>query len=159
MIRYSLLIISLIVFFLSCEKPPIYDDIPTISWEGFSVDTVDQYSGSVTFTFNFTDGDGNLGSDFDSVQDIIIVDTRRTPNDTSFYKLPVIEPDGNISGISGQIEIDVSLLCCISPSNPLIVCQPIPNYYDSVQYVLRIRDQEGNWSNELETSTLHIRCQ
>ncbi len=159
MIRYFILFAILICFTYACEKPPIYDDQPTISWFKFSKDTVDQYSGNVTFFFNFTDGDGDLGSDFDTIQDIIIVDTRRTPNDTSFYKLPVIEPDGNISGVSGTVEVDVSLLCCISPSNPLIVCQPIPNFYDTVSYKIRIRDQAGNWSNEIATSTLHISCQ
>ena len=159
MIRITFFILCFVWFFSACEKPPIYDDRPTISWNQFSTDTVDQYAGTVTFNFQFTDGDGDLGSDFDTIQDIIIVDTRRTPNDTFFYKLPVIEPDGNITGISGNVEVDVSLLCCISPSNPLIVCQPIPNFYDTVRYKIRIRDQAGNWSNEIETTTLNIRCQ
>jgi hypothetical protein len=152
-----------------CEKPPIYDDTPSISWVGFFqpvsvdvdpivIDTLQQLTGVVTFKFDFTDGDGDLGKDNDTTSHIIIIDTRRTPNDTLFYQIPTIEPQGVVSGISGQLEVTMSQLCCIHPSNPLILCQPISEYYDPIIFKILIKDNAGRWSNEIETTPLYVQC-
>lgn len=154
--------ISLLIFscycWISCDKPPIYDDTPNISWGAFSVDTIQQLSGVVVFKFDFTDGDGDLGLDGDTANHIIIVDTRRTPNDTSFYKIPTIEQQGIVSGISGQLEVSVSQICGIDQNNPLILCQTQPNYFDPIVYKIRIKDNAGRWSNEITTDTLYVKC-
>lgn len=154
--------ISLLIFscycWISCDKPPIYTDTPTITWETFSADTVQQLSGAVVFSFLFTDGDGDLGQDGDTANHILIVDTRRTPNDTSFYKIPTIERQGIVSAISGKIEVTVSQICGIDQSNPLILCQPQANYFDPIVYKIRIKDNAGRWSNEITTDTLYVKC-
>ncbi|CAA6814853.1 MAG: Unknown protein [uncultured Aureispira sp.] len=153
----SLLIFSC-YYWMSCDKPPIYEDTPFISWVAFSVDTVQQLSGGVVFKFDFTDGDGDLGQDGDTANHIIIVDTRRTPNDTSFYKIPTIQQQGIISGISGQLEVSASQICGIDQNNPLILCQNQPNYFDPIVYKIRIKDNAGRWSNEITTDTLYVKC-
>ena len=154
--------ISLLIFscyyWMSCGKPPIYDDTPSITWSTFSVDTVEQLTGAVVFKFGFTDGDGDLGQDGDTANHIIIVDTRRTPNDTAFYKIPTIEQQGIVSGISGELEVTVSQICGIDQNNPLILCQPQPNYFDPIVYKIRIKDNAGRWSNEITTDTLYVKC-
>jgi len=142
----------------ACEKPPIYDDTPAIYWNSFSVDTVQQNTGTVVFKFDFEDGDGDLGKSNDTTNHILLIDTRRTPNDTLFYQIPTIEPQGNISGISGTIEVEVANVCCMNPSNPLLLCQNIPSYFDPVVYKIRIKDNAGRWSNEVETDTLYVKC-
>jgi hypothetical protein len=154
--------ISLFIFccycWIACDKPPIYDDTPNITWVEFSVDTVQQLSGAVVFKFDFTDGDGDLGQDGDTANHIIIVDTRRTPNDTAFYKIPTIDQQGIVSGISGQLEVSVSQICGIDQTNPLILCQTQPNYFDPIVYKIRIKDNAGRWSNEITTDTLYVKC-
>ncbi|BDS12265.1 hypothetical protein [Aureispira anguillae] len=158
----KILIIAALVFmsyiWIACEKPPIYDDTPHITWNSFSADTVQQLTGSVSFKFDFTDGDGDLGKTGDTANHIIIVDTRRTPNDTAFYKIPTIEQQGIVSGISGQLEVTMSQICGIDPNNPLILCQEQPNYFDPIVYKIRIKDNAGRWSNEIDTDTLFVRC-
>lgn len=143
---------------IACDKPPIYDDTPHISWNSFSSDTIQQLTESVVFKFDFTDGDGDLGKDGDTSNHIIIVDTRRTPNDTAFYKIPTIEQQGVVSGISGTLEVTMAQICGINPNNPLIVCQTQPNYYDPIVYKIRIKDNAGRWSNEISTDTLYVKC-
>lgn len=143
---------------VSCGKPPIYDDTPTITWGSFSKDTIDQLTGVVKVSFDFTDGDGDLGKDGDANDHILIIDTRRTPNDTSFYKIPTIAQQGVVSGISGTITVTMSQLCSINPNNPLFLCQTIPNYYDPVVYKIQIRDLAGRWSNQIQTDTLYIKA-
>ena len=152
------LLVSMAYFWMSCDKPPIYDDTPHITWAEFSKDTVAQLTGVVAFRFDFTDGDGDLGKDSDTANHIIIVDTRRNPFDTSFYKIPTIDHQGIVSGISGQIEVTMSQLCGINPNNPLILCQTINNYYDPIVYKIRIKYNAGRWSNEITTDTLYVKC-
>jgi len=157
-ILIAILFLTFSLLWSACEAPPIYDDTPHIDWANFSKDTIQQISDAVAFRFNFTDGDGDLGKDGDPEDHILIIDTRRTPNDTAFYKIPTIPQQGTISGISGQIEVTMSQICCIHPSNPLILCQPINNYFDPVVYKIKIRDNAGRWSNEILTDTLYVKC-
>lgn len=152
-----ILLACFLLAWAACERPPIYDDTPQISWGSFDQDTIQQLTGTVTVKFNFTDGDGDLGRDGDTANHIIIVDTRRTPMDTARYKIPTIEQQGIVSGISGQIEVRMSSLCGINPNNPLILCAPQPGYYDPVVYKIRIKDNAGRWSNEITTDTLYIK--
>lgn len=154
----SVLFLGGLFCFSSCEKPPIYDDTPSIGWGSFSRDTVQQLSGSVDVTFDFTDGDGDLGRDGDSEDHILLIDTRRTPNDTLRYKIPTIEQQGIVSGISGQITVTLGQLCGINPNNPLILCQTQPNYYDPVVFKIAIKDNADRWSNNVLSDTLYIKC-
>lgn len=157
--RYIFLsLLGLTVFFAACEKPPIYDDTPSISWGNFSSDTIQQLSGVVDITFNFTDGDGDLGLSGDTKDHILIIDTRRTPNDTLRYKIPTIEQQGVVSGISGSITVKLSQICSVNPNNPVFLCQTIPNYYDPVVYKIVIRDLAGRWSNEIMSDTLYVKA-
>jgi hypothetical protein len=148
------------LFFLSaCKKPPIYDDTPAIAWVGFSSDTVQQLSGAVDVTFSFTDGDGDLGQDGDTANHILLIDTRRTPNDVLPYKIPTINRENSLgNGIAGEITISLAQLCGISRTNPSILCQPQPDYYDPVVYEIRIKDNAGRWSNTILSDTLYIKC-
>jgi hypothetical protein len=154
----SIVCLGSLLYVSACEKPPIYDSTPSITWASFSSDTVQQLSGVVDVTFNFTDGDGDLGRDGATEDHILLIDTRRTPNDTLRYKIPTIDQQGIVSGISGQITVTLAQLCGINPNNPLILCQPQPNYYDPVVYKIIIKDNAGRWSNEIFSDTLYIKC-
>jgi hypothetical protein len=140
----------------SCTPPPIFDETPSVEWNRFTVDTVQQFTGQVSMLVNFTDGDGDLGqSDTDSLPNMIIVDSRT--DDTIYYRIPNIPRQGAANGISGEIEVDMSTICCAIPGFP-ILCGELPNVTDSVVYKVRIRDQKNRWSNEIETAPLRIRC-
>lgn len=155
-----LLVLSSWLAWTGCQPPPIYDDIPNISWNSFSKDTIPQFSGFVTFRVDFTDGDGDIGKsgNNDTTQHLIIIDSRRTPNDTLYYQIPTIAAQGIVSGISGTIEVDVSTLCCLDPNNPFILCQDVPATYEPVTFTVRIKDNAGRWSNEIQTTPLYLQC-
>lgn len=150
----SLVFIGLLLW-SACGKPPIYNDTPTITSVRFSDPEVQQQTGLVTFIIGFTDGDGDLGTSESNDFDLLLIDTRR--NDTAFYQIPEIPSKGVASGISGEIEVDVSQICCIDPDLP-IACSPIANTYQETVYKVKIRDQAGRWSNEKETPALSIKC-
>ncbi|MCP4441377.1 MAG: hypothetical protein GY810_20925 [Aureispira sp.] len=150
----SLLLMGFLIW-SGCSKPPIYNDTPTITSVKFSESEVQQQTGLITFLIGFTDGDGDLGTTESGDFDLLIIDTRR--NDTSFYQIPIIPSKGVASGISGEIEVDVSQICCIDPDLP-IACSPIANTYQEVTYKVKIRDQAGRWSNEAESPALSVKC-
>ena len=138
----------------ACQKPPIYDNVPQITFNGFSRDTIQQNEQAVTFFIGFTDGDGDIGSN-GAEHNLILIDERR--EDTTFYRMPPIPRRGVAGGISGEIEVNLAQICCIHPDFP-IICTPIENTYDAVIYRIRIRDNANNWSNEIKTQALMVRC-
>ncbi len=155
--RYKkyLLFLPLLICVSACVKPPTYDVTPTVSFVGFSQDTLQQQTGVTTFIVGFTDGDGDLGSDENNVTNMLIIDTRR--NDTLYYRIPPIPKQGASDAISGEIEVDIAQICCQDPDFP-INCLPLPNTYQSVVYRISIRDNADRWSNEILTTPLTIKC-
>lgn len=150
------IVLTTLSFFYACTPPPIFDETPKIEWNRFTSDTVQQFTGEVSLLVNFTDGDGDLGStDTDSMPNMLIIDSRT--DDTIYYRIPNIPKQGAANGISGEIEVDLSTICCMVPGFP-ILCGEIPGRSDSVVYKIKIRDQADRWSNEILTSPLKIRC-
>ncbi len=141
----------------SCTPPPIFDEVPAIEWVRFTNDTIYQFVGRSSLVIGFTDGDGDLGklNDNDSEPNMLIIDGRT--NDTIFYQIPNIPRQGSVNSISGEIEVDLSTICCIDPGFP-ILCPELPGTVDSLFFRVRIRDQAENWSNEIETAFLRVRC-
>lgn len=149
--------IALILLFIAaCSTPPIFNETPDIEWKRFTLDTIQQFTGQVSMIIGFTDGDGDLGaSDNDSLPNMLIIDSRT--DDTIYYRIPNIPKQGAANGISGEIEVDMSTICCMIPGFP-ILCGELPDRYDSVVYKVKIRDQALRWSNEIETAPLKVRC-
>jgi len=155
MFKINFAISALIILFSACAKPPIYNNVPEVSFARFSSDTVQQATGISTFIISFTDGDGDLGTDENGVVNCFIIDERR--GDTIFYTIPKIPKQGVADAIAGEIEIDVSQICCINPDIP-IACSPIANTYQQVTYSFIIQDRAGNFSNKAQSAPLNIKC-
>jgi hypothetical protein len=142
----------------TCDKPPVYDVVPQITFSKFSKDTIQQNTGVVTFFVKFTDGDGDIGTEEVGVTNMIFVDDRRTAaGDTIFYTIPPIPKRGASDAISGEIEVDMAQICCRDPRTP-IICNVIPNTYQEVSFLVQIKDNSGNWSNAIRTTPLKLKC-
>jgi hypothetical protein len=153
--KKCLYLLPILLFVCACAKPPTYDITPTVSFVGFSQDTLQQQTGVTTFIVGFTDGDGDIGSDSNNVTNMLIIDNRR--EDTLYYRIPPIPKQGASDAISGEIEVDIAQICCQDPDFP-INCLPLPNTYQPVVYRISIRDNAGRWSNEVLTTPLTIKC-
>ena len=156
----SLYTILLLVILISCTKPPDYPIEPVIEFNNYSRNFMSQGFGpedSIIMTIGYTDGDGDLGSDGDSL-DVFVKDTRLDGAPLT-YKLPFVPQQGAGNGISGEISIVLPTTCCIFPDNIAPPCETHPSYpSDILVYEVFIRDRAGHESNKVLTSEVSLIC-
>lgn len=147
--------------FQFCVQPPDYPDEPVIEFVSLSKTTMKQTPlgpDSILISFNFTDGDGNLGSK--NGEPNIFIKDGRDGFDKPPYQIPFIPPQGAGNGISGMISIVVPNTYCIyiDPSGVPLACEDVPVAYDTLTYLISIKDQAGNESNQIETPPIGLIC-
>ena len=133
-----------------CIKLPEYPITPHIENIFMTPNIIDENNQSVLIRFDFTDGDGDLGSPNEPEprpSNIFVQDTRNCVD--KVFTLPDVSPQGNTKVISGSISIEVPTEFCR--------CDWELDY-DTVIYEIRIVDQAKHVSNIISTPPLIIRC-
>ncbi len=161
---FGALLLLAALFFATCTQPPDYPKEPYIGFIGFNQNSISQGTlnaplDTLAVTFSFTDGDGDLGSENDSL-DVFFTDSR--DGFVTNFKLPFIPEQGGGSGISGDVTVKIINkpfnICCGNLATGE-ACQPnIPGPTDTLSYFIQIRDRAGNFSNKTRTSTLTLLC-
>ncbi|MCY7409590.1 MAG: hypothetical protein LH473_04900 [Chitinophagales bacterium] len=135
---------SLLFFIASCLNPPDYSIIPAIGFDSLSNNIAKVNEDSITIYFNFTDGDGDIGSD--DIPNMFFTDSRTGYPDS--FKIPNVTPGGTVKAISGEVAYTFSQFNCIPG-----------RIKDSLFYTIYIEDRAGNKSNEIITPTITLICQ
>lgn len=160
-VKICLFCACLVSLFITCVDAPNFGVAPEIQFVSISKDTLNQgvfQEDSLTVTFSFTDGDGDLGDEAASGEsNVFFIDTRTDFQDNSF-RIPFIPREGTANGIEGTVRISLFSTCCIFPNgaDPCTVNSEFP--FDSVQYKIYIQDRAGNMSNEILTDPIILRC-
>jgi len=102
----------------------------------------------ILITFEFTDGDGNIGEPENSKTKNLFVSeygilngVKQTPVESQ-YRLPDVTPDGQNKSLKGEVDVDIVLFA---------------NYpHDSVQYEIYISDRSNNESNIISTPIIPL---
>lgn len=164
--KYSYKVLFLIIGIATsaCIKRPEYPFEPVIQYEGLNKRMIAQGSSSalpdtLNLKFSFTDGDGDLGYENDSL-DIYLTDSRDGFVET--LKLPVFPSQGTGNGISGEITVRIFNkpfnICCTYP-NGQVPCTPSTVFpTDTFSYGIQIRDRAGNFSNKVQSEVITILC-
>lgn len=152
-IRISFCLVLVLLCVLTACGPikPVSEEAPTISFDKIEPATVKDYINSqvpnaVEITFNFKDGDGDLGGD-----SCMVVKALRTPSPSditggiSAYKLPELTPKSGAREITGKLKVRLENLAITT----LDTIQVFP-------FEIYIRDQAGNKSNTITTSPVTI---
>ncbi len=160
---HILCIVLLLLATFSCVEGPDFDVVPRIEFRSMSGDQLRQ-SGegvdSLHIVIYFEDGDGDLGTEANS-GDIELVDSR-TGFSLPRSSIPMVPLLGAKNGISGELNINLSFIpgidmCCILPNGR--TCEQLDGYpQDTLYYLIRIRDRAGNWSNQVTTDPIYVRC-
>ena len=165
-IIFSAVIANVMVY---CVRPPEYPDEPVIAFISVSPATILQRpffrQPDTVYTdlkFSFTDGDGDLG--FSDTTVSIVIRDLRSPGLPKDYRFPMVDPQGANNGISGEVTVRVPVSCCIPdpvdgiPLPPCDTNSVSNQMLDTLIYTIRIKDRSGNWSNEIMSEPIILRC-
>ena len=161
--KYTIIPFLALLFILSCTKPPDYPDEPVIKFNRLSKNTVKaglSSADSLLITFDFTDGDGNIGNENNEVN--VQFKDLRDNSEFLTFSVPFIPVQGANNGISGEISIILELgspICCITPEGIGNCFAPFLISRDTVVYEIYIEDRDGNQSNTIQTDPIFLLCQ
>lgn len=163
---YSTLVIAtfFLLSFNSCVQPPDYPNEPVIEFLRLNKNAIAQGNAgarpdTLAVMFSFTDGDGNLGYNTDTL-DIFLTDSR--DGFITRFKFPVIPDQGSGNGISGEVTLRLPntpfSICCTFPDGSP-ACQRNTKFpVDTFSYTIQIRDRNSNFSNKVQTDLVTILC-
>lgn len=155
-----LILLAMTGLFAACQKSANNSPYPQISFKYLIPDSVRAgLSSDTTFlAFDYTDGDGNLGSPSKNGStppptNIYLIDSRDSVKYT--YNFPVVEDEAAHDpryGMSGTCQIILQAATIIPRLDSLHLTKG-----DTVQYEVYLVDEAGNESNRFTTSKLYIR--
>lgn len=124
-----------ILIFEGCKKESFNSDPkPVITIESITPNSVKQFEDSVTITFTYKDGDGDLGEINADIRTLEIQDIRLTKPD--YYYIPPLAPlDAKIS-ITGKLKVQLRNLFLLGSGSS-----------ETTHFEIKVKDRAGNSSN------------
>lgn len=137
----------------ACDNGPVFPSEPKVAYLDIQPREVVQLQDSILITFQFQDGDGDLGIiDLDNASNVesnlILVDSRfgegriTQQQAENFYNLPSLTPEARNPSIQGEITVKLS---------PTVIIPPGINS-DSVRFQIKLFDRAGNLATPLDGS-------
>lgn len=142
----SLVTIGTLILLSGCTKvtqTSTGDPVPVIRFISLSKDTIHQFADSMSLTFSYEDGDGDLGFENADINSLEVKDSRLQNPD--FYYVKPLAPIGSKVSIKGQLSLRIKNLFLIGSGG-----------VEQTTLQLRLKDRAGNWSNIVITPTISI---
>jgi hypothetical protein len=135
-----------IIFGSSCtsKKPDTIPVEPSIKFVSMTPSTAKKNTDQVVITFEFIDGDGDLGENTPDVKNLFCTDSRN--NVTYEFRIPQLAPDNAKIIIKGQQKFDLPPQGFVDDTHST----------ETTTYSIYIKDRAGNQSNTIQTSALVI---
>ncbi len=112
---------------------------------------------SIWITFQFEDGDGDLGfGSADPRQDIFVHDDR-TGNLHGAFKIPDLPPIGS-GAQKGKISILVYTTCCLFPMNIPPCSAPVQFPQDTLNFSIYLQDRAAHQSDTIQSGPILLLC-
>lgn len=143
---YIGIIFGIIFLGSSCkqgEEPLPYADGPILHRIWVSQDSIRQFQDSIYIELNYEDATGDLGFSSIDQKSLWIKDSRLKQAD--MYHIPPLAPEDVEVHIQGTLRINLGSLFLLSNDE-----------VEQVVYKAKIRDREGNWSEEVVADTLFL---
>ena len=126
---------------VSCNEEP--SDIPEISNLTVQPMVVQEFTDSVTITFDYSDFNGDLGHLDPNVTSLSVKDSRLQNAD--LYHVIPLSPEGSNVPIQGKLTVQLNNLFILGNDT-----------LEELQFEVMMQDQNGNWSNLLESDTISV---
>lgn len=145
MMKKEIYILSILFLaaFNSCKKDAETSNVPVIKLISVSSTTVKQFTDSLSITFEYTDGDGDIGNINPDENNLQIKDKRLAKADYYFVK-PLAPPNSDIK-IKGNLVVQLKNTFLLGTTNSEVTT-----------FELKLRDRKGNWSNTILTPNITI---
>ncbi len=142
--KTPILIFVVAIFIIGCKKKKATPDaVPTIELVSVSPMSVKQFKDSIIITLKYADNNGDLGDESADEFSLHIKDSR-LPN-PDWYHFKPLAPVGSNIKIEGQLRIKLNSLFILGN--------------DSTEFsnlTIKVKDQAGNWSNEVNSEKITI---
>lgn len=137
------IILFAITFAVGCEKEEKMSNTPEIEFVSMSPMATEEFQNQVIITIKYQDGDGDLGADDPDATSIYVKDRRLPAADE--YQLQPLSPPNQKLQIQGELDIVLTGLFVIDTTQS-----------EKTTFKVKLIDQAGNMSNEIETPELTI---
>jgi hypothetical protein len=131
----------------SCKKTEDISNTPSIKFISITPNPAIKYQDPVKITIEYTDGDGDLGSNTADAKNAFITDSRN--NVTYEFRIPQQAPDNSPITIKGNLTFDLSPQGFVDDNNSS----------ETATYSVYIVDRAGNKSNSVQSTALSINKQ
>lgn len=145
--KQSILLLPLVVLISlsSCDNGltdiPVEPEIELIS---VSPTQVKAFQDSIVFVVEYTDGDGDLGTNIDTERNVFILDQRL--NVTHEFRLKQLAPDGADVPITGRFDVTL----------PSTIKADSTTASESIVFELYVVDRAGNQSNTVVSEPVTV---
>lgn len=135
--------IGLCLLLFACKKEEQYPDEPEIEFVSITPSSSVEFQGQTIIRISYKDGDGDIGSVDPDVYSVFIKDAR-LPAADEFHVQPLTPPGQDLQ-IEGELDIILTGLFITDT-----------NASQTTSFSVTLRDQAGNLSNAVQTSTITI---
>ncbi len=129
------------VCMVSCKEE--HSDIPVITNLVVEPMTVEEFTDTVTITFDYSDYNGDLGHLDPNVTSLSVKDSRLQFEDL-YHVAPLAPIDANVP-IQGRLTIKLNNLFILGNDS-----------VERLQFEVMIRDRDGHWSELVESDTITV---
>ncbi|GAL84915.1 hypothetical protein CHU_1972 [Sporocytophaga myxococcoides] len=161
--KHTIPVLFVIGLLFACDRAPNYSEVPVISFNKIQKFNIynplsSTFIDSLSISINFQDGDGNLGNieqnaTHNFIAEIYILDTITNSFQISkFSFLNASFPPLNNTGKKGPIDGVLN-----QGTNMTTVFNLIPELpKGTFKFKIKIRDEDGNYSNWTETTPINL---
>ena len=122
----------------------IIEEVPAIELKEIAPLTIQQFEGSLKFTIQYTDANGDIGFEDADEKALEITDNRVQLVHT--YHIPPITPRGWEFTTAGTLVVELDNLILIDQDKAS----------ETATFSLRLKDRAGNWSNTVTSEEVTI---
>lgn len=153
MIRNLFLLLTLICS-LTCTKTTVIEsnpeieisNLPEITFISTTPLEVIQFQDSIAFTFEYIDGDGDLGDYDPDIHSIELVDNRDRDVLSFGFHLSPRTPEGTTLAVKGELTLVLDSVILLEEDSES----------ETTNFSIRIKDRAGNFSNWITSDQVRI---
>lgn len=137
-----------LLLFGGCTKETVVqvteNPVPIIRYLSINPKTVNEFTDSILVSFEYKDGDGDLGHKDPDILLLSVHDARLKNPD--YYYIPPLAPVDSRISISGTLTVRIRNTFLLGAGGD-----------EQTSYEIRMQDRAGNWSNYINTDVITIK--